>query len=53
MIGRAPGPLRGDIVLRDVTEEDLPIFFDGSVAGHVSSFESSGKRELSYWIGKR
>lgn len=83
-----------DVLLRDVTENDLPIFFehqldpaatemaafpsrdkdifmaywakvmaddsvilktitfDGQVAGNIVSFETGGKREVGYWIGK-
>ena len=89
------GPIQ-DLVLRDVVEDDLPLFFDfqrdpdanymaafigrdptdreaftahwhkimalptsinrtivcdGHVVGSVSSFERSGKREVTYWIG--
>jgi RimJ/RimL family protein N-acetyltransferase len=85
------------LVLRDVTEDDLPVFFeqqldadanhmaaftardpkdraafmahwarilsnagilkktilvDGQVAGHVSSFDMSGDREVTYWLGR-
>lgn len=87
----------GDVLLREVTDGDLPVFFeqqldpaanhmaaftckdpadrdafaahwkkiqgdrsvtirtilsDGRVAGHVASFERSGEREVTYWIGK-
>ncbi len=28
------------------------ILFDGRVAGNVASFERSGEREVTYWIGK-
>ena len=86
-----------DLVLRDMTESDLPVFFehqldadarhmaaftskdstdraafqthwarnlgntsnlnktivvDGQVAGHVSSFEMDGQREITYWLGR-
>jgi RimJ/RimL family protein N-acetyltransferase len=92
MTGRAP-----ELVLRDMTEADLPVFFehqldaearhmaaftpkdpadrnafqvrwarilgdagnfnktvvvDGQVAGHVSSFEMDGQREVTYWLGR-
>ncbi len=92
MTGDAP-----HLVLRDVTEDDLPVFFehqldadanrmaaftakdpadraafmahwarvlgdagninktvlvDGQVAGHVASFEQSGQREVTYWLGR-
>ncbi len=85
------------ISLRDVTDDDLPIFFEhqsdsianrmaaftapdptdraafrakwqkisnddtvtiktilseGQVAGHIASFEQSGRREITYWIGR-
>lgn len=99
MIGRAGGGYAsgGRVLLRDVTEGDLPVFFehqldadanrmaaftaedpsdraafaahwnriladetivkktvllDGRVAGHVASFEQSGEREITYWLGK-
>jgi len=90
------GPIR-DLVLRDVVEDDLPLFFDyqldpganhmaaftardptdreaftahwnkilaeptniirtivcdGRVVGSVSSYEQSGKPEVTYWIGR-
>src|SRR5712691_5417534 len=41
MARRAPGPLTSDILLRDVTENDLPIFFDqqlDSDANHMAAF---------------
>ena len=74
------------ILLRDVADDDLPIFFghqldstasrmaaftakwkrissddtvtiktilfEGHVTGHIASFDQSGKREITYWIGK-
>jgi RimJ/RimL family protein N-acetyltransferase len=88
------GAMTNDVLLRDVVDKDLPVFFehqvdpdathmaafpsrdraafmahwtriladetvvkktilyDGHVAGNVVSFESSGKREVGYWIGK-
>ena len=90
------GPIQ-DLFLRDVVEDDLPLFFDfqldpvansmaaftardptdreafaahwhkimvepkciirtivcdGQVVGSVSSYEDSGKREVTYWIGR-
>lgn len=93
-----PRPVTADVELREVTEGDLPIFFehqldadanrmaaftvqdpadrdafsarwkrilgdetiikktivvDGDVAGHISSFEQFGGREVTYWIDKR
>jgi len=87
--------MKSDVFLRDVNEEDLPIFFEhqldkdanqmaafpsrdkkafmehwttkilgdktvikksilskGIVAGHIVSWEQSGKQEVGYWIGK-
>ncbi len=38
---RAPSPLTSDVLLRDVTESDLPIFFDqqlDSDANHMAAF---------------
>ena len=29
------------------------ILFEGHVVGHIASFEQSGKREITYWIGKK
>ena len=90
--------MTADVALREVTEVDLPVFFeqqldedanrmaaftvkdpadrdafwarwkrilgdetiikktivvDGGVAGHISSFEQFGEREVSYWIERR
>jgi RimJ/RimL family protein N-acetyltransferase len=28
------------------------ILFEGHVTGHIASFDQSGKREITYWIGK-
>ena len=28
------------------------VLLDGRVAGHVSSFEQSGEREVTYWLGR-
>ena len=99
MVGRTGGgnASEGRVLLRDVTEGDLPVFFeqqldaeanrmaaftaedpsdrtafaahwnriladqailtktvllDGRVAGHVSSFEQHGEREVTYWLGR-
>lgn len=41
MARRAPSPLTSDVLLRDVTESDLPIFFDqqlDSDANHMAAF---------------
>lgn len=38
--------------LDDETITIQTILFDGQVAGSVSSFEESGRREVTYWIGK-
>jgi hypothetical protein len=38
-------------ILADGTITKETILVDGSVVGHVLSFESSGKREVSYRIG--
>jgi RimJ/RimL family protein N-acetyltransferase len=38
---RAPSPLTSDVLLRDVTEDDLPIFFDQQLdldANHMAAF---------------
>src|SRR6266568_3733718 len=42
-----------NIVLREVMMSDLPILFNGSVAGSVSSYvDEDEHREVSYWLGK-
>ena len=41
MTGRAPSPLTGDVLLRDVAEGDLPIFFEQQLdpdANHMAAF---------------
>lgn len=41
MARRVPGPLTGNVLLRDVTEGDLPIFFDQQLdpdANHMAAF---------------
>ena len=41
MARREPGPLTSDVLLRDVIESDLPIFFDqqlDSDANHMAAF---------------
>jgi RimJ/RimL family protein N-acetyltransferase len=41
--GRAPNPATGGVVLRDVTEDDLPIFFEDQldpVAAEMAAFAS-------------
>jgi RimJ/RimL family protein N-acetyltransferase len=94
MATHAPAPGTGDVLLRDVTEGDLPvlfeqqmdpeanrmaafpardrdaflahwakllsdgatvkkaILFEGQIAGHIGSFEQSGRTLVGYWIGK-
>jgi len=39
-------------ILADGTVIIKTIVFDGQVAGHVLSYEESGRPEVSYWIGK-
>jgi RimJ/RimL family protein N-acetyltransferase len=65
------GASEGRVLLRDVSEGDLPVFFEHQldadaiymaaftaedpsdrVAGHVSSFEQSGEREVTYGLGR-
>jgi RimJ/RimL family protein N-acetyltransferase len=95
MATHAPGPRTSDVLLRDVTEGDLPILFEqqmdpeanrmaafpardreafmahwakilgdaattkktilfeGQIAGHIGSFEQSGRTLVGYWIGKQ
>jgi RimJ/RimL family protein N-acetyltransferase len=43
MTGQPPSPLTADVVLRDVTDGDLPIFFDQQLdpaANHMAAFTS-------------
>lgn len=95
MATHAPDSKTSDVLLRDVTEGDLPflfeqqmdpeanqmaafpardrdafmahwakilsdaasikktILFQGQIAGHIGSFEQSGRRLVGYWIGKQ
>ena len=39
-------------ILADPTVNKKVVLFDRQVAGHVVSFERSGKREIGYWIGR-
>lgn len=39
-------------ILGDEAKINRTILFDGQVAGSVSCFEESGRREVSYWLGK-
>lgn len=41
-----------DTILSDENTVNKTVLFDGRVAGHVASFEQSGEREVTYWIGK-
>src|SRR2546423_2631243 len=44
MARRTPGPLTSDVLLRDVIESDLPIFFDqqlDSDANHMAAFTTT------------
>lgn len=51
---RAPGPLSSDIVLRDVTTDDLPIFFEHQLdpdANQIAAFPAMGRDAfMSHWI---
>lgn len=49
---RAAFTARWNRILADETTVNKAVLFDGRVAGHVSSFEQSGEREVTYWIGK-
>ena len=40
-------------ILSDETIIKMTVLLDGRVAGHVSSFEQSGEREITYWLGKK
>lgn len=40
-------------VLADETVIKKTVLFEGQVAGNVVSFETSGKREVGYWIGRK
>lgn len=39
-------------ILADETIVKKTVLLDGRVAGHVSSFEQSGEREVTYWLGR-
>jgi RimJ/RimL family protein N-acetyltransferase len=39
-------------ILNNKTIIKMTVIFNGKVAGHVSSFEQFGEREVSYWIGR-
>lgn len=39
-------------ILNNETIIKMTVIFNGKVAGHVSSFEQFGEREVSYWIGR-
>ncbi|MFC4809016.1 GNAT family N-acetyltransferase [Paenibacillus sp. GCM10023250] len=39
-------------ILNNETIIKKTIIYHGKVAGHVSSFEQFGEREVSYWIGR-
>jgi RimJ/RimL family protein N-acetyltransferase len=43
---------RWNRLLGDDTIKKQTIVIDGIVVGHIASFEQSGKREVTYWIGK-
>lgn len=49
---RAAFDARWNRILADETTVNKTVLFDGRVAGHVSSFEQSGEREVTYWIEK-
>lgn len=40
-------------ILSDGSITTKTILFDGQVAGHIESFERFGKREVSYWLGRK
>ena len=40
-------------LLSDETIRKQAILLDGCVVGHVASFERAGKREVTYWIGRK
>ena len=53
MAGDPPGPLTGDIVLRDVTEADLPIFFEHQLdpdANRMAAFPARNRQAfMAHW----
>lgn len=56
MTGRAPDSVTGDVVLRDVTEEDLPVFFEHQrdrSANHMAAFTARDPEDraafLAHW----
>src|ERR687885_200805 len=40
-------------ILADETNVNKTVLLDGRVAGHVSSFDQSGEREVTYWLGRK
>jgi len=53
MAGRAPSPLTSDVLLRDVTEDDLPIFFDHQLdpeATQMAAFSARDRQTfMAHW----
>lgn len=49
---RAAFTAKWEKISSDDTVTLKTILFEGHVAGHIASFEQSGKREITYWIGK-
>jgi RimJ/RimL family protein N-acetyltransferase len=43
---------RWDRLLSDETIKKQAILVGGTLVGHIASYEHSGKREVTYWIGK-
>ena len=41
-----------DRILSDPSVRVRTVVLDGQVAGHVASFEQSGAREVTYWLGR-
>ena len=53
MARRAPGPLTGDVQLRDVADGDLPIFFEHQLdpdANHMAAFTARDRDDFTaHW----
>lgn len=55
MAGGAPGPLTSDVVLRDVAESDLPIFFEQQLdpgASHMAAFTARNPADRDAFMAR-
>lgn len=53
MVRRAPDPLTGEVLLRDVTEDDLPIFFEHQLEPEATEMAAFPSRDrdafMAHW----